>query len=120
MSKALTKAMIKAALSAGVPEGKTRVVLWDARPAGLGLKVRASSSASWVSCIGPKARPRARRPRTVTLGPYPTMELDDARREALKLARKAASGGDPATSFGSSDFASGPGSRRPSTDMRKN
>ena len=96
LGKPLTRATIKAAISVGVPDGRPHLMLWDARPTGLGLKLRASGSASWVFLYRPKGSPKGTPSRTVTLGAYPTMPLDDARREALKLAGKAASGGDPA------------------------
>ncbi len=96
MSKVLTRAAIKAAIAAGVPEGKSQIALWDAKPVGFGLKLRASGSASWVYVYRPRGSSQTTPPRTITLGSWPSLDLDDARRGALRLVGKVAEGGDPA------------------------
>ena len=65
--------------------------LWDSRVVGLGLRVSRSGSKSWT------LRYRiGRRQRRMTLGPYPTLSLADARQQARAALRDAALGVDPA------------------------
>ena len=97
MGRTLTRAMVKAAVGAGVPEGKRQIVLWDTAPTGFGLKLRQTGSASWIYVYRPRGSSQATPPRTITLGTWPTLDLDNARREALKLVGKVAGGGDPAS-----------------------
>ncbi|HET9538428.1 MAG TPA: Arm DNA-binding domain-containing protein, partial [Mesorhizobium sp.] len=96
MGKPLTHATIRLAVSTGVPPGKSQIVLRDMRPVGLGLRLRPGGSASWIYVYRPKGSPRGTPPRTVTIGAWPTLDLDAARREALKHVGKVAGGGDPA------------------------
>ncbi|QIG50548.1 integrase family protein [Nordella sp. HKS 07] len=94
-ARPLTRATVAAFVKGGVPAAKAQLVLWDARPIGFGLKLRASGSASWVYVFRPKGVTGAP-PRTITIGSYPSLALDDARREALRHVATVAAGGDPA------------------------
>ena len=106
--------------SAGVPPGKSQIVLRDMRPVGLGLRLRPGGSASWIYVYRPKGSPRGTPPRTVTLGTWPTLDLDAARREALKHVGKVAGGGDPPRSCAYSDSSHDRGYPPHSMPMRRN
>ena len=61
MSKVLTRAAIKAAIAAGVPEGKSQIALWDAKPVGLGLRLLLAAAPVGSLSTGRRVRPEARR-----------------------------------------------------------
>ena len=84
--RALTRTTLKVAIAAGVPDGKARIAIWDTRPKGLALILRASGSTSWVFVYRPRGSPKGTPSRTVTLGNYPTLDLEEARREAVRQA----------------------------------
>jgi integrase len=96
LAETLTKSKIEKAVRAGVPVGKTHVVLWDSAPVGLGLKIRASGSASWVYQFRPKGVGRSEAARTLTLGSWRSVTLDAARAAAMAKAGEVALGKDPA------------------------
>lgn len=96
MSETLTKAKIERALAIGVPSGKASFMLWDANPVGLGLKLRQSGSASWIYTYRPKGSGRATAARTMTIGPWPGVTLESARKAAQAHAGHVALGQDPA------------------------
>lgn len=96
MAKTLTKPKIEQAVRAGAPAGKACIVLWDSAPVGLGLKIRASGSASWIYQFRPKGVGRSEAARTLTLGSWPSVTLDAARAAATAKAGEVALGKDPA------------------------
>jgi integrase len=96
LAETLTKSKIDKAVRAGVPAGKAHVVLWDNAPVGLGLKIRASGSASWVYQFRPKGVGRTEAARTLTLGSWRSVSLDAARAAATAKAGEIALGKDPA------------------------
>lgn len=95
MRDKLTKTRISSEIALGLPPGKTRKIVWDA-VAGLGLKIRQGGSASWVYVYRPKGAGRAHPSRTLTLGRWPEVSIEDARDAAAKYAGERAQGGDPA------------------------
>jgi integrase len=98
MAKAqtLTLAIIKQAVAAGPPPGAAHTILWDNKPLGLGLKIRASGSCAWVYCYRPKGAGRKEPSRTLTLGKWPSVSLEAARDAAKAKAGEVAKDGDPA------------------------
>jgi integrase len=92
----LTEAAIRKAVAAGAVPGKPYTMIWDADPTGLGLRIRASGSHSWLFRYRPKTAGRGAAPVSVTLGAYPSLDLATARTAAKKLAIKIVDGGDPA------------------------
>jgi integrase len=98
MAKAqtLTLAIIKQAFAAGPPPGAAHTMLWDNKPLGLGLKIRASSSCAWVYCYRPKGAGRKEPSRTITLGTWPSVALNAARTAATTKAGEVANNKDPA------------------------
>ena len=95
-AQSLTLATIKQAVAAGPPSGAAQTVLWDNKPLGLGLKIRASGSCAWVFCYRPKGAGRKEPSRTVTLGTWPSVTLDAARTAATAKAGEVANSEDPA------------------------
>jgi integrase len=94
MRPKLTKTQIDDAIAAGVPAGKAHVMLWD-EVAGFGLKMR-PTSAAWVFVYRPSGLGRLAASRTMTLGRYPALSVDDARKAARSAAGRVAMGDDPA------------------------
>jgi integrase len=92
----LTRAKIEAFLSAGVPDGKSEAVLWDAMVTGLGLRVRASGSVSWMFSYRPQGGGRATPSRKIRIGSWPAVSLDAARVAARMKVGEVAAGADPA------------------------
>jgi integrase len=92
----LTKTKIEKAVRTGAPQGKAQVVLWDTAPLGLGLKIRATGSCSWIFQFRPKGVGRSEAARTLTLGSWPSVTLDAARAAATAKAGEVALGKDPA------------------------
>jgi integrase len=96
LAERLTKSKIEEAIKAGVPPGKEYVPLWDNAPVGLGLKIRATGSNSWVYVYRPPGVGRSEDSRTITVGSYPSATLDAARAAATAKAGEVALGRDPA------------------------
>jgi integrase len=96
LAETLTKSKIDKAVRAGAPHAKAHVMLWDSAPVGLGLKIRASGSASWIYQFRPKGVGRSEAARTLTLGSWPSVTLDAARAAATAKAGEVALGKDPA------------------------
>jgi integrase len=96
LAETLTKSKIDKAVRAGAPHGRAHVVLWDSAPVGLGLKIRATGSCSWVYQFRPKGVGRSEAARTLTLGSWPSVTLDAARAAATAKAGEVALGKDPA------------------------
>src|ERR1700733_116996 len=95
-AEALSVAVIKRAVAAGPVEGRSQTVLWDNDPVGLGLKIRATGSCSWGFVYRPEGAGRKEPSRTVTLGTWPSLALDAARKAAKAKTGKVALGEDPA------------------------
>jgi integrase len=64
---------------------------WDSELRGLGLRLRASGSRNWIV----KYRNATGRQRKATLGPWPAVTADAARREARRILGAVAAGHDP-------------------------
>ncbi|UZF93010.1 tyrosine-type recombinase/integrase [Bosea sp. NBC_00550] len=92
----LTKAKIEKAVAAGVPAGKSHLMLWDANVTGLGVKVRPSGTCSWIYSYRPRGAGRSVAARTVTLGSWPSLALDTARAAAQVHMGAVVLGKDPA------------------------
>jgi integrase len=90
----LTRAKIDDFVAAGVRDGKTEAMLWDGAVVGLGLRIRATGSASWLFQYRPRGG-RAMPSRKATLGPWPAMTLAAARAAARIKSGQVASGADP-------------------------
>jgi integrase len=91
----LTRAKVEGFLAAGVPEGRSEAVLWDARVVGLGLRMRPSGAASWLFNYRPKGAGRGVPSRKITLGSWPGVALEAARAAARVKAGEVATGADP-------------------------
>ena len=81
----------------GRAAGKPEAILWDGVIMGLGLRVRASGSASWMFSYRQGRRGRSEPARKVTLGSWPTLTIDAARAAAQAMAGEVALKQDPAT-----------------------
>ena len=66
------------------------------QPERVRLKLRSTGSASWVYVFRPRGSGSSAPAQTVTIGSYPSLKLDAARREALRHVGTVAGGGDPA------------------------
>jgi integrase len=96
MAENLTKARIEKFVSAGIPAGRTEAMLWDNAVTGLGLRVRATGSCSWVLVYRPRAGGRNETARRVTLGSWPALALDAARAAGRAMVGEIALRKDPA------------------------
>ena len=93
----LTDNTIRNALKAAATSTKPMVVLRDADPVGLALRVRKTGRHSWVYFYRRPGLGRAGRVQTVTIGNYPDVDLATARAKAKTLVAGVVSGADPAT-----------------------
>src|SRR3954451_1580856 len=82
-------ALTKRSVDAAAPRA-TRWLLFDGLVHGFALKVEPSSSKVWV--VQKSQRGRSIR---VTIGRYPDLTVEQARREAQEIVGKRARGGDP-------------------------
>jgi integrase len=96
MAENLTKARIEKFVSAETPAGKTEAVLRDNAVTGLGLRVRATGSCSWVLVYRKRGAGRKGPVRRVTLGSWPALTLDAARVAARATVGEIALKKDPA------------------------
>ena len=96
MTENLTKARVEKFVAAGAPTGKSEAILWDGLIVGLGVRVRASGSASWTFQYRRKGAGRSEAARKVMLGSWPTLTIDAARGAAQALAGEVALKKDPA------------------------
>ena len=97
MAENLTKSRIERFVSTGTPPGKAETMLWDSVVTGLGVRVRATSTASWVFVYRKRGAGRKEPSRRVTLGSWPALGLDPARAAAKALAGEIAQKKDPAS-----------------------
>jgi integrase len=70
---------------------KSAYLVWDAKQAGLAIRVQPTGSKSWTVIYS-----RQGRPRWLHLGKVETMSLSEARTEAMEILVKVRRGGDPA------------------------
>jgi integrase len=96
MAENLTKAKIEKFVSARMPADKMEVVLGDNAVTGLGLRMRATGSCSWVLVYRKRGAGRKEGPRRVTLGSWPALTLDAARAAAKAMVGEIALRKDPA------------------------
>jgi hypothetical protein len=85
----LTERTISRAMRAGY--------LWDTGLPGFGVRVQASGRKTFIFRCRPEGG-RASNQRELRLGAHPTLSLEDARREARRLAGEVAAGEDPGVS----------------------
>jgi integrase len=88
--RALTKRTADAARYQG--NGRSHCIVWCGELRGFGLRVMPTGRKSWVLAY----RTQAGTKRLVTLGPYPGLTPDEARRDARALIVAVARGADPA------------------------
>ena len=93
----LSDASIRNAVKAASTSAKPMVVLRDADPVGLALRVRKTGKHSWVYFYRRPGMGRAGSVQTVTIGSYPNVDLSTARAKAKTLAAGIVGGIDPAT-----------------------
>jgi integrase len=74
------------------PDDGARVVVWDSKTPGFGLRVTANGAKTWVAVYRHIGRLR-----WLTLGMFPTLSLDAARTLAKRALANAQEGGDPAS-----------------------
>jgi integrase len=79
-----------------VPPGKQEITWWDTLVSGLGVRCFPGGSKTSVYRYRPQPGGRKIRWRQVTIGPYPSISLDDARAAARIHAGEVAKGKDPA------------------------
>ena len=96
MAENLTKARIEKFVSVGMPAGKSEAVLWDNAVTGLGLRMRATGSCSWVLVYRKRGAGRKEPVRRVTLGSWPALTLDATRAAAKAMVGEIALKKDPA------------------------
>jgi len=85
----LTKRAVDAARYRG--DGRRQHILWDGELRGFGVRVQPTGRKSWVLFY----RTTGGRKRLYAIGRYPELTLDQARREAQRLAAEVQAGGDP-------------------------
>jgi integrase len=95
-SKKLTEAT---AQNAKVPPGKSRVILWDGAVTGLGLRCSKSGSKAFVLMYRPQGVGRSGPSRTLTLGHWPSLGVEAARKSAKARIGEIAHGKDPAATL---------------------
>jgi integrase len=87
----MAKKLTKLSLDAIQPPAKGQVDHWDDEVTGLGLRVSFGGKKSWTLMYRHNGLLRR-----MTIGPYPTIGLSEARRQARQLLLEAATGQDPA------------------------
>ena len=85
---------------AAVPEGKTRITLWDDDVTGYGLRCLDTGTKSNIFQGRPRGMGRAAPSRTITVGQWPTLSVVAARKIALGHAGAMAKGLDPSRQRG--------------------
>ena len=90
---AITRDAAERFVRAGVAAGKPHASLRDGT--GLCLRLLPSGKASWQFVYRVNGLGRAGTPKTVTIGAWPAVDVEKARREARALAGKVAERGDP-------------------------
>ena len=82
--------------SAAVPIGKKQVILWDASVVGFGLRCYATGARTWIFVYRAPGGGRKAPSQTLTLGSWPTVSVEAARKAARGHAGAVANGRDPA------------------------
>jgi integrase len=95
-SKKLTEAQVA---NARVPDGKSRVVLWDGGVTGFGLRCSKSGAKSFILMYRPQGLGRTAPSRTLTLGRWPDLSIEQARSVARARIGEVAHGKDPAAAL---------------------
>jgi integrase len=90
---AFTTTAVERFIKAGVPYGKPHVTFRDGT--GLCLRLLPTGKATWQFVYRVRGLGRAGTQKTVTIGPWPMLEVERARKEARAFAGKVAGGGDP-------------------------
>jgi len=80
-----------------VPEGKSQVIAWDSAVTGFGLRCLKGGAKTWVYVYRPGGGGRAASSQTLTLGHWPAVSAEAARKAARAHAGVVARGGDPAS-----------------------
>ncbi len=81
---------------ATLPAGKTRLIFWDTTIAGFGLRCAAGGGKSFVLVYRPHGLGRSGPSRTLTLGGWPSLSVEAARKTARAKLGDIAHGKDPA------------------------
>ena len=89
----LTETMTR---SAAVPTGKKQVILWDGSVVGFGLRCYASGAKTWIYVYRAAGGGRKVQSQIFTLGSWPTVSVEAARKAARVHAGAVAHGRDPA------------------------
>ena len=84
------------AVVAGVPVPNARTILWDAAVTGFGLRCTPSGAKSFVLVYRPRGLGRSGSSRTLTLGRWPDLSVEAARKSARSTIGNIADGKDPA------------------------
>ena len=82
--------------SAVVPVGKKQVILWDASVVGFGLRCYATGARTWIFVYRAPGGGRKATSQILTLGSWPTVSVEAARKAARGHAGAVANGRDPA------------------------
>ncbi len=90
MQRALTDTLVRSI----APPATGRLEIGDLKSTGLALRITANGSRSWCFRF---RDPKSRRTTRATIGPYPTVPLAKARKEADTLRRQVAGGDNPIT-----------------------
>jgi integrase len=88
-----TTTAVERLVKAGVPDGKSHVTFRDGT--GLCLRLLPTGKATWQFVYRVRGLGRAGTQKTVTIGSWPVIEVERARKEVRTLAGKVAGGGDP-------------------------
>ena len=82
--------------SAAVPIGKKQVILWDGSVVGFGLRCYATGARTWIFVYRAPGGGRKAPSQILTLGSWPTVSVEAARKAARGHAGAVANGRDPA------------------------
>ncbi|MBI1208764.1 MAG: DUF4102 domain-containing protein [Azospirillum sp.] len=83
------------ASAAAIPAGKSEVMLWDAKQAGLALRLRGNAR-TWIVAYRPEGGGRRVAMQKITLGSWPAVSVAAARKAARERMGQIAAGRDPA------------------------
>jgi integrase len=95
MGEKLTEAKIESAVRAGAPAGRSQRIVWASDPVGLGLRIRAEGSITWIYRYRSAGVSREAA-KTLKLGAWPALTLKVATAAAKAKAGEIALGRDPA------------------------
>jgi integrase len=95
MGEKLTEAKIESAVRAGAGVGRSQRIVWASDPVGLGLRIRAEGSLTWIYRYR-RAGGAREAAKTLKLGGWPALGLKAATAAAKRHAGEIALGRDPA------------------------